>query len=90
MTPGEFSKLWNRYRTTREVAEAAGMCCSRAHGLARAMGLPAKRRTRARSQRDLELIEQVRTLREDGKTFRQIAAIVGKGLCFVHRHGRDA
>lgn len=81
----ELRQAWGTFRTVRDVAKALGTQPSWVHKLARRAGLPAKRRTR----RPHPLAPEARELRAEGLTYRQIAAHLGKGLSFVHRHARD-
>lgn len=84
--PDNFADLWNASRTVREASEATGLCASRAHKIARLMGLPAKTSRRG-VQADLECSRKAKELRIQGMTFRQIGAAIGRSTTFAYEHG---
>lgn len=84
--PENFADLWNASRTVREASEATGLCASRAHKIARLMGLPRKCSRRG-IQADLERGLKAKELRTQGMTYRQIGVVIGRSTTFAHEHG---
>mgnify|MGYP003419494470 FL=1 len=82
-----FARHWHANRTLRDVAKAVGVTASRVHARGKAMGLPRKQNPKG-PPTDSAAAERVRALRAEGRTYRQIRAITGKGMRFVYRHGR--
>lgn len=84
--PENFADLWNASRTVREASEATGLCASRAHKIARLMGLPRKCSPRG-TKVDAVASSKAKELRAKGLTFDQIAAEIGRSKTFAHEHG---
>lgn len=84
--PDNFADLWNASRTVREASEATGLCASRAHKIARMMGLPRKCSPRG-TKVDAVASSKAKELRTQGMPYRQIGIAIGRSTTFAHEHG---